>query len=180
MPSGRSRNDQRPAGRPASRHRLATVVPLLALAIPAASADAAEVSRGQYLASIMDCGGCHTPRDAGGVPIAGAGLSGGTVGFEVPGLGAFWPPNLTPDETGLAGWTERDIVDAIRTGVRPDGRLLSPAMPWANYAYLTDSDAAALAAYLRSLEPVAHHVPRPVGPGAAATAPLFRLITPDD
>lgn len=152
---------------------------LLLLALQA-EASAADVRRGEYLASIMDCSGCHMPRDAGGAPIAAAGLSGGTIGFEVPGLGAFWPPNLTPHETGLAGWSAGEIVEAIRAGVRPDGRILAPAMPWQNYAHLTDADAAALAAYLKSLEPVAHRVPPPSAPGARPPAPLFRLVKPGD
>jgi hypothetical protein len=33
-------------------------------------------------------------------------------------------------ETGLGNWTKKQIVIAIQTGVRPDGRLLAPAMPW--------------------------------------------------
>ncbi|WP_133260357.1 hypothetical protein [Rhodovulum sp. BSW8] len=67
----------------------------------AASADAAKIERGTYLARIMDCAGRHMPRGADGVPVFSAGLPGGTVGFERPGLGIFWPPNLTPDATGL-------------------------------------------------------------------------------
>jgi hypothetical protein len=39
--------------------------------------------------------------------------------------------NLTPDkETGLGNWTKEQIVTAIQTGVRPDGRILSPIMSW--------------------------------------------------
>ncbi|MCF3934116.1 c-type cytochrome [Acuticoccus sp. M5D2P5] len=161
--------------------RLAASALLILAAMPA-GAQTPAVERGRYLASIMDCGGCHAPRDANGVPLPGAGLSGGTVGFEVPGLGAFWPPNLTPHDTGLGGWTTVDIIAAIRSGERPDGRLLAPAMPFANYAHLTDADAAALAAYLQSLEPVDHQVPPPAGPGVdtPAPAPVFRFVAPQD
>ena len=147
------------------------------VAVPIQSS-AGDVDRGAYLASIMDCSGCHMPRDGKGAPIASAGLSGGTIGFEVPSLGVFWPPNLTPHETGLAGWSIGEIVDVIRTGVRPDGRILAPAMPWANYSHLTDQDAAALAAYLKSLEPIERQVPQPIAPGADASAPLYRFVAP--
>ncbi|WP_075220806.1 c-type cytochrome [Acuticoccus yangtzensis] len=167
--------------RPDIARRLAASA-LLILAASPAGAQTPDVDRGRYLASIMDCGGCHAPRDANGVPLPGAGLSGGTVGFEVPGLGAFWPPNLTPHDTGLGGWTTVDIMAAIRSGKRPDGRILAPAMPFANYAHLTDGDAAALAAYLQSLEPVDHQVPPPAGPGVdtPAPAPVFRFVAPQD
>ena len=167
--------------RPDIARRLAASA-LVILAASPAGAQTPDVDRGRYLASIMDCGGCHAPRDANGVPLPGAGLSGGTVGFEVPGLGAFWPPNLTPHDTGLGGWTTVDIMAAIRSGKRPDGRILAPAMPFANYAHLTDADAAALAAYLQSLEPVDHQVPPPAGPGVdtPAPAPVFRFVAPQD
>lgn len=177
MHDTRSRTADRGADRPARKGRL-LAASLLMLALLPAKADASDVTRGAYLASIMDCAGCHMPRDGGGVPIVGAGLSGGTVGFEIPGLGAFWPPNLTPHETGLAGWKAGDIVNAIRTGVRPDGRVLAPAMPWANYSHLTDDDAAALAAYLQSLTPVDRKVPPPAAPGADLAAPVFRVALP--
>lgn len=180
MQSAKIRTSRRTRARPGSRRLRLAATTLLILAAPPTHADEVSVRRGAYLASIMDCAGCHAPRDAGGVPIAGGGLSGGTVGFEVPGLGAYWPPNLTPHETGLAGWSTADIVAAIRSGRRPDGRMLAPAMPWSNYSHLTDEDAAALAAFLRSLEPVDHQVPPPTGPGASAPAPFFRLVSPGD
>ena len=178
MQSARSRTDRRTRARAASRLQRLTAATLLFLAALPARADEADVRRGAYLASIMDCGGCHAPRDAGGAPIEGGGLSGGTIGFEVPGLGVFWPPNLTPHETGLAGWSTAEIVAAIRSGTRPDGRTLAPAMPWSNYSHLTDDDAAALAAFLQSLEPVEHQVPAPAGPGATGPAPFFQLVSP--
>ena len=97
-----------------------------------------------------------------------------------PGLGIFYPPNLTPDpETGLGGWSEAEIATAIRTGVRPDGRELAPMMPWRSYAALTDEDALAVAAYLKSLPPVRHAVPPPTGPDAKAPAPYLGVIMPE-
>lgn len=159
-----------------------TLRPALAAAFAAAAtlaqADQAELQRGAYLASIMDCGGCHTPRGADGLPEPGAELAGGAVGFDLPGLGVFWPPNLTPDPTGLGAWTEAEIADAIRHGLRPDGRALAPVMPWPSYAALTDADVAALVAYLRALPPIARRAPAPVADRAAARAPFFTVATP--
>lgn len=136
------------------------------------------VARGAYLARIMDCAGCHMPRGPDGTPIVENGLAGGTVGFELPGLGTFWPGNLTPARTGLGDWSETEIATALTTGVRPDGRVLAPVMPWASYAGLSAEDLAALVAWLRAQPPVENPVPEPVGPGAPAPAPFYRVTMP--
>jgi len=151
-----------------------------ALSISATSANAETlVERGQYLAHIMDCGGCHhtgafTPEPNLETPLAGA-----DIGFEIPGMGVFYPPNLTPDEeTGLGKWSDAEIIAAFTTGMRPDGRQLSPAMPWISYAHITADDAAALVAYLRSLKPVKHKVPGPFAAGDKPTAPYHSVVSP--
>jgi mono/diheme cytochrome c family protein len=119
---------------------------LLAMELGASAAAQDKARRGEYLATIMDCAGCHTPGALTGKPDPARHLGGAEVGFEIPGLGIFYPPNLTPDpETGLGAWSEGDIVTAVRTGARPDGRILAPVMPYHNYARLTDADAQALA-----------------------------------
>ena len=41
-------------------------------------------------------------------------------------------------------------MNAIRTGVRPDGSVILPPMPWPMYATMTDDDAYAIAAYLKA------------------------------
>lgn len=148
-----------------------------ATAGPAAAQD--RVARGKYLAAIMDCGGCHMPGAFSGKPDTSRFLAGEGVGFEIPGLGIFYPANLTPDrDTGLGKWSEADIVKAVRTGVRPDGRELAPAMPWRAYAALNDADARALAAYLKSLKPVSNKVPEMVGAGQPAKAPYLSVVVP--
>lgn len=161
-------------------HTALSILAALATGTAGRAEDASkdQLVRGAYLARIMDCGGCHTPRDAKGVPVESAALSGGTVGFEMPGLATFWPPNLTQDATGLAGWSQAQVVAAIRTGVRPDGRVLAPVMPWGSFSAMTDEDAEALAAYLLSLPGVANKVPDPLAPGEAATMPFYRVTLP--
>lgn len=160
----------------------ATVAAALFIGIAAqaqTAAPAERLQRGEYLAAIMDCGGCHTPGILIGKPDMARKLAGSEVGFQIPGLGTFYPPNLTPDmETGLGSWSEQDIIKAVRTGARPDGRMLAPAMPYQSYSKLTDADALALASYFKSLPPVRHQVPKPVGPSEKATAPYLAVVAP--
>jgi cytochrome c553 len=146
---------------------------------PAARAADAALDRGAYLARIMDCGGCHTTGALRGEPDPGRYLAGSDVGFELPGLGIFYPPNLTGDlETGLGGWSEAEIDAAIRSGLRPDGRALAPIMPYHAYAVLSDDDAATLAAFIKALPPVANQAPAPATSGDTATAPYLTLKLP--
>lgn len=125
-----------------------------------------QVAHGAYLVKVIGCGECHTPGAFSAKPDAArvlAGADGGAI--VVPGLGAYAPRNLTPDKaTGLGGWTTAQIVAAITKGVRPDGRILSPAMPWNDFANLTDADATDIALYLQSLPAVRHAVPGPAAP----------------
>ena len=59
--------------------------------------------------------------------------------------------NLTPDASGLAGWSESDLTRALREGARPDGRALSQFMPVKVTRHLTDQEIAALYLFLQSL-----------------------------
>ena len=91
-------------------------------------------------------------------------LAGSDIGFGIPGLGVFVAPNLTSDNaTGLGKWTAQQIATAVTTGERPDGRMLSPSMPWRNFANLTKPGAMAIAAYLKSLPAIPNKVPGPFG-----------------
>ncbi|MFO1035920.1 MAG: c-type cytochrome [Geminicoccaceae bacterium] len=160
------------------------LVPLLSLTMlanaPAAQAEPT-AERGAYLARIMDCGGCHTTGALIGRPDPARHLAGSDVGFAIPDLGVFYPPNLTPDEaTGIGHWTTADIVKAVRTGVTPEGRELAPVMPWRSYAALSDEDATALALYLKSLPPVDHKAPPMTGASETPPAPFLAVVMPDD
>jgi cytochrome c553 len=119
------------------------------------------VERGGYLVkTIGACGNCHTPRDAAGRPDMTKQLAGGFE-FDDPGIGQVVGPNITPDkETGIGNWSEAQIVIALRDGKRPDGTIIGPPMPVPVYRQLSDGDAAAIAAYLKSLKPVRQAVAR--------------------
>ena len=119
------------------------------------------LQRGAYLTeSVAACGRCHTPRDGRSFPIAGMEMAGGTE-FDDADLGHVVAPNITPDrETGIGRWTRAQVVDAIRNGVRPDGTIIGPPMPFSAYDDLSDRDANAIAAYLRTIKPIRHAVPK--------------------
>ncbi len=104
-------------------------------------------------------------------------LGGSDVGFAIPEVGASVGPNLTPDkETGLGAWTDDQIVAALTKGVTPDGRKLSPVMPWQELAALSPDDAKAIVAYLRSLPPVKNAVPGPFGPDQTPSTLVFVIV----
>lgn len=148
-----------------------------AAAQPASAPSQADLlARGKYLASIMDCAGCHRPGALTGQAKPDTPLSGSQEGFEIPGFGVVYPPNLTPHETGLGAWTEEQIITAVTKGERPDGRILAPIMPSHAYANLTPEDAKALVAYLKSLPPVEHKVPGPTPPDQAKTPYLTMKV----
>jgi mono/diheme cytochrome c family protein len=141
---------------------------------------AQQVARGKYLASFGGCTDCHTPGYFFGKPDMARHLAGSEVGFEMPGLGIFHGPNLTPDkETGLGGWTDQQIIDALQKGVRPDGRMLAPIMPWRALANLTPEDAHAIVAYLRSIPAVKNKVPGPFGPTEKSTSFVMKIVPPE-
>ncbi len=162
--------------------RVIKVVAILSLTIQGQVALAADnrVARGEYLVRFGGCNDCHTPGYFLGKPDPARFLGGSDVGFCLPGEGTFVGPNLTPDAgTGLGSWSKDEIVTAIQTGVRPDGRILAPIMPWRAFAGLTKSDAGAIADYLKSLPPVSHSAPGPFGPGETPPVPRMMVVFPE-
>jgi len=112
------------------------------------------VERGAYLVSSMSaCGNCHTQKDAAGIAVPGKELAGGFEFHE--GFGLAISANITPDpETGIGKWTDAQVITALRDGKRPDGRTLGPPMPFFFYRGIADDDAAAIAAYIRTIKPI--------------------------
>jgi mono/diheme cytochrome c family protein len=123
-----------------------------------AQPDPALLERGRYLGEVVAfCGACHHSFGPGMQPIPGMALAGGRV-FEERGMRAV-APNITQDrETGIGGWTDAQIADAIRNGHRPDGSLIGPPMPVESYRGISDRDLAALVAWLRTVPAVRHVV----------------------
>ena len=145
--------------------------------IKTSSAQQAQIDRGKYLVTLGSCTDCHTPGFFFGKPDQARYLGGSEVGFEIPGLGVFHGPNLTPDpETGLGNWSVAQIVTAMQTGKRPDGRELAPIMPWRAFANLTKDDVTAIAVFLKSLPAVKNKVVGPFGPNDKATEFVMKVV----
>lgn len=139
-----------------------------------------EVARGKYLVDTIPCTDCHTPGGLTGKPDMKRYLGGSDVGFPMPDLGTFYGSNLTPDkETGLGNWSNEEIARAIRTGERPDGRILAPIMPVGSLKNLTQADAMAIAAYLKTLPPVKNKVSGPFGPTEKPVGLVMPVIPAD-
>ncbi|NQW08299.1 MAG: c-type cytochrome [Alphaproteobacteria bacterium] len=117
------------------------------------------LERGRYLMkSVVACGNCHTPQTPAG-PNRELELAGGFPIVE-PGVFTAYASNITPDiETGIGGWSDAEIIRAIRDGVRPDGSIIGPPMPIEVYRGLSDADARAIVAYLRSIPAIKRETP---------------------
>jgi|SRR5579862_289138 len=102
----------------------------------------ARIERGKYLFNLADCDGCHSQRELG-----------------LPGKIAA--SNITSDpETGIGAWTDGEKIRAIREGISRDGRSLFPMMPYGSLRHMSDEDVYSLVAFLNTLPPVKHRVPR--------------------
>lgn len=106
------------------------------------------LERGEYLVrGPAGCGNCHTPLGPTG-PVMDLELTGRVV--EKNAMFTAVAPNLTPAGP-IAAWSDDELARAIREGIRPDGSVIGPPMPIALYRGLSDSDLAAMVAFLRSL-----------------------------
>lgn len=123
------------------------------------------LARGEYLARTRGCVDCHSERDFNrysGPPKPPFGVKGYCFdkGVGVPGV--VCPPNISSDrETGIGAWTDGEILRAMREGVSRDGRPLFPLMPYGDLKNLSDEDALAIVAYLRTLPAVTYKAPAP-------------------
>lgn len=113
-------------------------------------------ARGQQLVALTNCGGCHTPKNEDGSAKADMLLAGSPLREE-------FASNLTPDpETGIGNWSEAEIAHFLLMGMYPDGSQVEGAMAQQierRFSQLTESDANAIAAYLKSIPAVVNAAP---------------------
>jgi mono/diheme cytochrome c family protein len=118
--------------------------------------DHAAAERGRYLATIA-CVNCHTPEISPGIPDLSKAFAGGRTYRSRSDTGYSTSTNLTPDDTGLAGWTVADIADSIKTNTeKGTARELCSTMPGGpgRMGELVDGDLKDLATYIHSIPPL--------------------------
>ncbi|MBV8636190.1 MAG: cytochrome c [Burkholderiaceae bacterium] len=127
-------------------------------------AQSAEWNRGAYLVQgLGHCSACHTNRNALGGTEARADLAGGMIPMI-----DWYAASLTSDPaSGLGKWSDQDVADLIHSGVSQRGAVYGPMaeVVYSSTQHLTDADAKAMAAYIKT---VPEHDP----PEPAATPPV--------
>jgi mono/diheme cytochrome c family protein len=132
-----------------------------------------QLARGDYLFNnVLGCPVCHSERNfdlfgAPPVPPFGGGRKCMAAGEKPPGLaeaggmpGTLCFRNISSDkQTGVGEWTDGEILRAVREGIHRDGKGLFPMMPYFIYRNLSDADAAAVVAYVRTVPPVDNPLP---------------------
>ena len=155
---------------------------------------------GEHLVTITGCNDCHTPKkmtDRGPIIDTSLRLSGHPAmmprinvdrkAMEKKGYvttmdltewvgpwGVSYAANLTPDQTGLGGWTIENFTRALREGKFKgieSGRQMLPPMPWDMFKHMTDYEIKAIFAYLQSIKPISNIVPAALPPVTAMAPP---------
>ena len=112
-----------------------------ALAIPT---DVDVVASGKHIFQFRGCQSCHGDQLEGKVYLSD------------PAIGEVITANLTSGEGGLgAQYSDQDWINAIRYGIRKDGRPLL-FMPSTEFYTMSDGDLAAVIAYIKSVPAVDH------------------------
>jgi mono/diheme cytochrome c family protein len=108
------------------------------------------VEHGQYVVHhVAMCVYCHSPRSEAGVVDVEQLLQGAPMPVESPFEGQRWA-FLAPRLAGLpGGYSEADVIKFLQAGETPTGRTPLPPMPPFR---MTERDASAVAAYLKSLQ----------------------------
>jgi len=116
-----------------------------------AAANSGAIARGKYLVEdVAYCTNCHTPRNSKGQLERSKWLEGGPL-FWQPAHPMQNYPQLVPRIAGTIPATDDEMVTLLTTGVWKDGTRLREPMPQFR---LTQDDAKAVIAYLKTLNPV--------------------------
>lgn len=140
------------SGHPALASSAFDFTPLPHTTLMATDPGYAAAERGRYLAN-LGCVSCHTPPGATslGLDLTKAYAGGRSFG------GGLESSNLTPDPTGLSGWTIADIVATLKTNQeKGTGVMLYAPMAGGpnGFGGLTDGDLSDLAQFIHTLPPV--------------------------
>ena len=130
---------------------------------PPAQAPKSGIERGRYLVEhVAICGDCHTPRNFIGAPKRSLYMAGMTEKDSPLNEGV---PNITPDkETGISDWKREDIVELLKSGIKPDldnvQGLMYEVIQGVGHGYkdMTKEDALAIADYIKSIPAIKNKV----------------------
>ena len=117
---------------------------------------------GAYLVEgLGHCGDCHTPKGVAMEPQNSKAYSGGAIDN-------WYAPNITSDPAqGIGRWSEDELVQYFKTGAtRGKGVVVGPMAQVVHdsLSHLSDSDLQAIAAYVKSIPPLASYkADRPSG-----------------
>ncbi|MEX0937314.1 MAG: c-type cytochrome [Pirellulales bacterium] len=114
------------------------------------TAELSGVKRGRYIVhNVAMCIYCHSPRQPDGTLDRQRLLTGAPMPVSSPFPAQEWAFRA-PALAGLpGGWSEAEFVTFLSTGERPGGHPIRPPMP---PFQMTQQDAEAVAAYLKSLD----------------------------
>jgi len=120
------------------------------------------IEHGKYLVThVAGCVDCHTQRNwaklAAPIDTNRLGAGGEVFDDKVDFPGVAHVPNITPYH--LSSWTDGELFRAITTGVKKDGSVIFPIMPWQYYSQLDREDIYDIIAYIRTLKPVTADYP---------------------
>ena len=120
----------------------------------------AVMKRGAYLVeALAHCGECHTPRNLAGAQQSEMWLAGTEDGPDGEAVA-----NITPDvETGIADWSEADIVTLLKDGTKPDFDNVQGSMAEViedGLSHLREEDLTAIARYLKSVPAIRNDIDR--------------------
>lgn len=123
---------------------------------------AEQVQRGKHLANyVCVCISCHSERNwafYSGPPVPGTeGAGGYRFAGGLGSQGVIYAKNITP--AGIGSITDGELFRSITSGVRKNGNVLFPVMPYPEYNRLSDDDLYSIIAYIRTLKPVESTIP---------------------
>lgn len=120
-----------------------------------------KVEFGRYLVYNLECYTCHSA-DFKTLNILQPELTPGYLGGGNKPLNmegkVIVTQNLTPDETGIGNWSEKQFVRALKYGIKEGEHALR--YPMVPYVFLTDHEAESIFAYLQTVPPIHNDVPR--------------------
>lgn len=155
-----------------------------------------QVKWGEHLVNIGGCNDCHTPKKMGphgpendtslllsGHPAKmplpdidrkiaetkGLAVSNAETAWVGP-WGVTFAVNLTPDATGISSSTEEQWMKCVKQGKwmgLDNTRPILPPMPITSLIAMTDDEAKAIFAYLKSIKPIHNEVPAYMPPVTA-------------